>query len=649
MPSKEAWKQHNLVRKFSRLSAKEHLEHASEKILRNNIFDALINTAGAPVLLFLAERDDLSPAWRWRAMAALDNKDRSDNNRELRETVMEIVLNDKSTPDNVKNAVRLRRDELSNKYFEDELKVIAKSGSPHVRDNDIRQIIQDIYGSQMPTSYENANHPIRKYFSLIVGFLISDERTKPNQTKNLELIREFMALRNLNWNLEQTAVCNWNTASVASFLLICVGNIYDFRKDYKSILDLILKIARDLDANGFDGPNGMLEKASAERIRRQERLVIEQESAEREEERRQAQRKRNTELIIENKKREARKEYCRQLVQKARESQPWPYFLSDPDQNYLESLKTMSDVKIESDRISFYESVPFRMAPSRSELQYEKSLVKAWLEKNRTSKSVLESFTREYPSSKMSLIEHYWEFSRYLDHKKRYLVDAIWMEIGNDLGTIKIRIDQVALSFDSELNEFVGCWVVSVFGLNPILRQAITEMDWKNLRKADFLRKITISDSNLKVLEDIFYVQTATSERARTRIGFLLEFLEISLGLETIAVRLLEKRLTKSEESRRSGVFEVAFRNTYWKGERTSGPGLYSCGRCQREIWDPPSIARGFGPCCWRKVKYTEQGRFVLSTSNSTSTYDSFKDRVATPSEIWINSLLRDIQEFSAT
>jgi len=50
---------------------------------------------------------------------------------------------------------------------------------------------------------------------------------------------------------------------------------------------------------------------------------------------------------------------------------------------------------------------------------------------------------------------------------------------------------------------------------------------------------------------------------------------------------------------------------------------------------------------CWKKIRFTERGRAVISTSKYLETYDEIKDQMAVPYSNWIYSIVQDLERFS--
>ena len=200
-----------------------------------------------------------------------------------------------------------------------------------------------------------------------------------------------------------------------------------------------------------------------------------------------------------------------------------------------------------------------------------------------------------------------------------------------------MRIDQVALNESNGV--FTGCWVVSIFGVPDYIGQGIKLMRAQILGRADFLKSLMLDEDLKRKLDSVYYVKKMTSEGARTWIGLFLELLEITFDFEAKTWKLVITPLPPEIEKHRELIFKSALQRTFWQGAKSSGDGTNFCENCGREIWDAPSLARGIGPECWKKIRFTDLGRRVLSTSSHSRNYEEDRDRLAITREDWIASV----------
>jgi len=259
--------------------------------------------------------------------------------------------------------------------------------------------------------------------------------------------------------------------------------------------------------------------------------------------------------------------------------------------------------------------------------------------------SIFENFAMDFPNEKRFLVLRIQEFMRYVDHKARYLIDAVYLELKFAFGVFRLRVDQVAMI--RERNQMYGCWAITMFGIPQDKTEKFHDQGWRPLASSNFFPKSALDSDEVMALKSVYFVKKRTEQGARSAIGKLIEMLEFDLDLDASEAQIEIVRLSPEEEKHRNSIFEQALQRTFWKGERSTGSGLHRCLECKREIWDAPSLARGFGPDCWDKIRYTERGFAVLSTSGRNSRFNEKRDALALDLRAWIQGISRDFIRFT--
>jgi hypothetical protein len=196
-------------------------------------------------------------------------------------------------------------------------------------------------------------------------------------------------------------------------------------------------------------------------------------------------------------------------------------------------------------------------------------------------------------------------------------------------------------------NEFEGCWVITAYGIPDYMIPGIKAMNAKSLGEADFIKTMGLNAGLVSKLNSVYFVKKKMPDGARSWIGLLIELIDITFDFGVTDCKVELKEHPPEVFKHREKIFESAQVRTLWQGERSSGPGTDFCQKCGHEIWDAPSIARGFGPDCWKKIRFTERGRAVISTSKYLETYDEIKDQMAVPYSNWIYSIVQDLERLS--
>lgn len=646
---KDSSKRQGLVRlknieKFKRMSAETHMELAKHVELDWKTFDALVQTAKPKVLRFLADRSDLSALWRYKALHALRlNKVEIPINEWIHS--LDQAINDENISTAEKQALQAEKQQSIFVEFSNKLEKISsiRANSDPARLERICFIVQNYDESFNSLFKFKISNKILNHYVQIIDYLYTSKEVAKVITSNSLLLSECYAISLNRWKLPQDNILNWHSEIFASFLyiiLVCKFDRVETLRLFESMKDMVELLNKGEERLFEDATalaeNRRKETKRTEEIREQERLK----KLEDEQTNSEAARKKQAEF---EHRRRIRKE-CDWWKDKVAQRFPWPVPFGEVSFEVEEKLRK-SGMIIENGRLSRYKPLPIKIENSNTTI--DESFVTAEGKQDLTfgKRSLLESFTREFPKDKEFLVEAYRDFTRFLDHRKRYLCKNVCLEIVSTNHKIAIRLDQVALRNSD--GQFKACWVISVFGLSAFVSQGIKMMRAQALGKADFMQSL-IKDNDLKAkFNSVYYVKKVSSEGARSWIGLLIELLEFTYCLEATRAEVVIDSWEINVLKHREIVFESALKRTSWQGSRSSGDGTNFCEICGHEIWDAPSVARRIGPDCWEKVRFTERGRAVLSSSLYSREYDEKTDRLAVPFEDWVQSMAANLEKFS--
>ena len=493
---------------------------------------------------------------------------------------------------------------------------------------------QSLFSSYM---YHSQTAPL---YAAVTHFLRSDEKLNQNNEENERLLQN---IANLKYDIDpiyELKVAYWSTDALAAFLLLLLTRPSSDSEFSKSIFNAARTSARTMRDLGSEKIKNQL----IDENERLQELALQKERHESDRKIRQIKQKEQEKRIREERLRKERAEYeFKLLIEKARGSFPWPVSISGVSTDVRTLLTQFkSPYFLDGENITFYKSIPIKSTSDFKNIECDSSAVRNWLMDNRTVKSPLESFTREFPPQKLALIESLRKFFRFLDHKSRFLIDDINLKLMNAEFSVIFRFDQVAFIKDEDSNEYLGCWVISASGMTPMLAKAFSLLGWRLLRDEPLIRGVNLSEKELKKLENIMIFTCFTAERARTQICRAVELIDIALELEIDGSTVSERPWETSIKEYRKKNFNQAYRNTLWSGDRSSHSGIDFCKKCERPIWDPISVLRGYGPCCWRKVRLTEFDTYELSTSYEDDYSKDYGNQLAIPVEIWVESLIEN-------
>lgn len=635
--------QQRRIIEFSRMSTGRHMGIASGAHLDWSTFDALINAAKPKVLRVLADRNDLPAMWQHRALQALREK-RVDVSPSEWKSSIERAIQDKNTSRVEIQALQIKLQEFRFVEFQKKLEELSKIHSSkdllnverirfivQVKDDNFQEIFSS-YGSQQALLY----------YSVILNYLHSSTVKKGNFEINSSLVEEFESHSLKKWKLPNEAIRNWPLEILASFLYLNLT----FKLDRVDSLRLFESL-RDMVSVLDEGIENLYKQAEVESEKRKERskqLALELKEREETiaEKQRMGMARAAERQARERREREISRE-CEELQREIGANFPWPLPCKSASPEAQERLKVLG-ITVENGKFHSHRPFPVELDRFTQKMELLTTSNEQKVDITYGRKSVFESFTRVFPKDKKSLVDNYQEFTRYLNHKSRYLCEAVYFTMSNSDYEVTLRIDQVAL-LKSE-GVFQGCWVVSIFGLPGFMSQGMDLMRGQVLGRADFL-KAAIKDEVLRELfNSVYYVKKKTSEGARSWIGLFIELLEFIYGFEATSSRLTIEPLPTETLKHRERIFETALKRTLWQGDRSGGDGTNFCEICGREIWDAASLARQIGPDCWEKVRLTEQGRAVLSTSSYSNKYDEDRDRLAIPYSTWVTSMTQDVERF---
>ena len=639
------WRQQKRILEFRKMSTGKHMEFASAPTLNYSTFDSLINTAKPKVLRLLANRRDIPAMWQHRALQALREKNIEVPLSEW-ENSLELALKDENTSTAEKEALRQKLRDLQLVLFQKKLEGFSSNLSS-LDSTDIAKIkqivkIEDSTFQEMFSSW--GLDQALDFYSNILTYLYSSQVRKGDLAFSSRLIEEFKEFSTKNWKLPNEAILQWPLEIFASFLSLNLKfkldrvdalNLFENLKDMVKLLnqgidELYLEARLNEEKQKEEAKRKAIElREREERIKENQRLGMAK-AAERD-----ARAKREREILAE----------CNELKRVIDLNSPWPVPCKNATNEARERLKSLG-ISIVNEKFFAYKPFPTKFDYSSPSNGFSISSEDNGIDVTFRQKSVFESFTREFPLEKKELVENFQDFTRFLEHKKRYLCESVHFMISNEQFEIRLRIDQVALIKSEGI--FQGCWVVSIFGLPDFMAKGVQMMRGQVLSEAEFAKNV-FNDQELRSLFDsVYYVKKKTSEGARSWIGLFIELLEFIFGFGATKSNLSVEPLPAEILKHREKIFETALQRTFWQGERSSGDGTNFCEICGREIWDAPSIARRIGPDCWQKVRFTDQGRAVLSSSSYARKYDEYKDRLAVDYTEWMTSIARDVQRFAS-
>lgn len=639
------WHQQKRVLEFRNMSTSKHMAFASAAPLNWSTFDALINTAKPKVLRFLADRRDIPAMWQHRALQALRERNIEIPPSEW-ENSLELALQDENTSSSEKEALRLKLKECRRVKFQNKLEDLSKNHL-HLDLDDIAKIkkIVKVEDSAFREMFSSWGFELALgHYSNILSYLYSPNVRKGDLQLSSRLIDEFKDFSSKKWKIPNEAILQWPLEIFSSFLYLNLTFNLD-RVDARNLFDNLIDMVKLLN----QGIDDLFKKAQLNEEREKE-----------ETKRRAIELREREERIKENQRlgmakaaeREARAKHERAIIAECDELKkeieryfPWPVPCKNASNEARERLKTLG-ISIVNGKFFAYKPFPTKFDYSSPNNRFLISSEDQGMDVTSGQQSILESFTREFPKEKRRLVEDYQDFARYLNHKKRYLCESVYFMISNDQLEIRMRIDQVAL-IKSE-GVFQGCWVVTIFGLPDFMARGIEMMRAQVLSKAEFAKDVFSNQEMRNLFDSVFYVKKKTSEGARSWIGLFIELVEFIYSFGATKSHLSIEPLPAEILKHREKIFETALQRTFWQGERSSGDGTDFCEICGREIWDAPSIARRIGPDCWQKVRFTDHGRAVLSSSSYGRSYDENRDRLAIPYTDWVASIAHDAQRFAS-
>jgi hypothetical protein len=605
------------------MSIHQQSELAAQLELDWSSYDALLFIKEIDILRILIDREDLTPLWRIRALRVLIEKSSDPLLKGELKVLIQRAIEDTRTPSRDKQALSQELHNLNSESLLTNLRKLSSDNQLHLSEHFKKLLliieIEDVEFQELFKNWKFSKETLIQY-AIIVDFLVySSYRVNQESILNSSILNEFKSLLPNRWQLPNPIMLNWRTDIFATFLILVIENRLD-RVDTSTLFENLKSIAKFFNSN-LDDLHVKAQLKYEENCNNEAKAALAAKE-------KQAKR---IELLFQESK---------NIVER---NSPWPVTLGHLLPEVQQRLQD-SGIRFEEERAYIYRPFPMHFDRVNKSLINDQGLTEVD-DLSYRKKSILESFTREFPRDKQALVKAYHDFARYLDHRKRYLCDSISLTLSNSEHNIRLRIDQVALV--KAENEFEGCWVITVYGIPNYMIPGIKAMNAKSLGEADFIKKMGLNAGLVSKLNSVYFVKKKMPDGARSWIGLLIELIDITFDFGVTDCKVELKEHPPEVFKHREKIFESAQVRTLWQGERSSGPGTDFCQKCGHEIWDAPSIARGFGPDCWKKIRFTERGRAVISTSKYLETYDEIKDQMAVPYSNWIYSIVQDLERLS--
>ena len=648
------------------MKTQDLIDLANSSVLDRNTFESILFSDRRQGIKILADREDISVIWRFEAiehrfgpnysssrlLSLIDELLKKTNlpkneSKFLEEKKSQIELKVfKGKYGGIKNASLVKRLAFLQREFEVSMNTLIKKEIflqklTAMRDDSFafdseemkraRLLVENL-DSEIFSEHRTFNRQVPQvsnsfsdgkyqhdiiHVALIVCHLLRSERIDSQVCEqNSILLSQAIEIFGSDFRVYDNRIVNWPAPAFASFVLLLPWDS-NTSPVSKNLFSALTSFVRGLGDDVEDSAREAIQRREAKEIQAKENKerAIEQ-SRRAEEQKRIAESKREEQKKQREENEKLERDY-QKLVQEILRRFPW----SVPTSN------------IHPSRLHMLESRGFEVHEGRIFLKREES-----------SFSIFEKHGIQFPHEKEFLVSKIQDFMRFVDHKKRYLIDVIYLELKFPFGIIRLRVDQVAMI--REKNQLFGCWAITIFGIPLTLVEKIYDQGWRPISTSNFFPKSDLTSEEISALDSVYFAKKRTEEGARSSIGKLIEMLEFDLDLNASEARIEVVRLSAEEERRRETLFKQALQRTFWKGERTTGSGLHHCLECGREIWDAPSLARGFGPDCWDKIRYTELGYAVLSTSGRDSRFDEKRDALAVDLRTWISGISRDFIRF---
>jgi hypothetical protein len=638
--------QQKRIKQISRMSIHQQSELASQLELDWSSYDALLFTKETDTLRILIDREDLSPLWRIRALRVLIEKSPNPLLDGELKNLIQKAIEDSKTPPQDKQALIQELNNLNSKSLLINLGKLSSDNQLHLSEHFDKLLfiieVEDVKFKELFKGWRFPKEALLQY-AIIVDFLVySSYRVNQESILNSSILNEFMRSFPNQWQLPNPIILNWRTDIFATFLILVMENHLD-RVDTYTLFENLKSITRFFNSD-LDDLHAKAQLKYEENCNNEAKAALAaKEKQARDAESNRLGMARAAERVLKEKQAKRIELLFQENKNIVERNSPWPVTLGHLLPEVQQKLQD-SGIIFEEERAYIYRPFPIQFDRVNKNLILDQGL-KRVNDLSYRKKSILESFTREFPRDKQALVKAYHDFARYLDHKKRYLCDSISLTLSNSEHNIRLRIDQVALV--KAETEFEGCWVITVYGIPDYMIPGIKAMNAQSLGEADFIKTMGLNAGLVSKLNSVYFVKKKMPDGARSWIGLLIELIDITFDFKVTDCKVALKEHLPEVFKHREKIFESAQVRTLWQGERSSGPGTDFCQKCGHEIWDAPSIARGFGPDCWKKIRFTERGRAVISTSKYLETYDEIKDQMAVPYSNWIYSIVQDLERFS--
>ena len=234
------------------------------------------------------------------------------------------------------------------------------------------------------------------------------------------------------------------------------------------------------------------------------------------------------------------------------------------------------------------------------------SLIDANLLYNRWSlnypKSVLSANRGHVPEDVKNFLNAWSQISRLFREDAIFLCKSVGLLCRYAKFDIAIHIAFVASKPTSD--GLRGQWLVVLSGLTMNFSRDLQVMGWTNLLETNFQHQEKIAP--LRDSDNSFWLfQSTDSQRVMGEIGKLIEGLLFEkYGQTSIGSEAFVEEVSPEVRRKRQKILDVIFRVRRYRDERRYRPYQGYCANpdCGLPLSDPQSLARGFGPTCWKKM-----------------------------------------------
>lgn len=365
---------------------------------------------------------------------------------------------------------RLLVEHLDSKLFSDYLSI-------KIRNTQVsNSFLNQKFGSL--TNSDGIGYNLIIQFSIIVNSLLDHQRVDSQVvSQNAILLSQGSDIFGAEFRVHDNRIVNWPAPAFASFMLLLPwdSNTASVSKTlFEALTSFIRGLSNDVenaikeafsrrDDKEFQRKEMKKKEIEQNRRAQEQRRIAE---LNREEKNRQRAENERLERDYENLSREILRRF------------PW----SVPSKN------------IHPSRLLMLESKGFKVLNGR-----------VFLKRPSSHLSVFENFAMDFPNEKRILVLRIQEFMRYVDHKARYLIDAVYLELNFAFGVIRLRVDQVAMI--RERNQMYGCWAITIFGIPQDMTEKFHDQGWRPLASSNFFPKSALDSDEVLALKSVYFVK----------------------------------------------------------------------------------------------------------------------------------------------